>query len=129
MSDNPMKKGRENPVLRKLNEGSEKVGLTTAFKNAKHRVGRVTNSIKSAFSQTSSVGTGVMQRIVGQLQAITKNPMIDILLGGGSILLMGYILKQTFYSLQRDSQNQFLSQAIYSWFVILSILYIASKIL
>jgi len=129
MSDNPMKKGRENPVLRKLKEGSEKVGLTTAFKNAKHQVGRVTNPIKSAFSQTSSVGTGVMQRIVGQFQAITKNPMIDILLGGGSILLMGYILKQTFYSLQRDTQNQFLSQAIYSWFVILSILYIASKIL
>jgi len=129
MSNEP----RENPVLRKLKEGSEHIGLTTAFQSAKQRVGKVTNPIKAvysnAYSHTSDAGTTLLQRILGKLQAIMQNPAIDILIGAGTILLVGYILKNIFYSLQRDPQTQFLSQTIYSWFIILSILYVASKIL
>lgn len=126
---NPVKEARENPVLRKLKEGSEKIGLTAAFQNVKQKVGQVTYPFKVAYSRTSTVGTTFMQRIIGNIQAIMQNPAIDILIGVGIILLVGYILKQIFYSMQPGPKTQFLSQTIYAWFVILSILYIVSKIL
>lgn len=130
---NPIKESRENPILRKLKEGSEQTGLTTAFQSVKQTVGKVTNPIKtvysSAYSRTSDAWTTLLQWFVGKLQAIMRNPVIDILIGAGTILLFGYILKNIFYSLERSPQTQFLSQSIYAWFVILSILYVASKVL
>ena len=123
----------ENAIIRKLKgklkDTSSYIGSTDTYTKTKAGVKHIAKPWTSIGSSVVGTGRIALRHQLGNIDSLTRNPIIDIVLGAVFMLLFGYVFKPVISSEQNNAQYDFLSQAVYSWFVILSILYIMSKIL
>ena len=119
---------RGNAIIRKLNDTSSYIGSTDTYKKTKAGLKYAATPWTSIGSSVAGSGGIALRHQLGKIDSLTRNPIIDIVLGAVFMLVFGYVFKQVVSSEENNAQYDFLSQAVYSWFVILSILYIMSKI-
>jgi len=119
---------RGNAVIRKLKDTSSYIGSTDTYKKTKAGLKYAAKPWTSIGSSVAGSGGIALRHQLGKIDSLTRNPFIDIVLGAVFMLVFGYVFKQVVSSEENNAQYDFLSQAVYSWFVILSILYIMSKI-